>query len=548
MEGADSTNAMFDTGGPLLGASEKTITFEPMEVDFNQENETLLNCDGQNPVGDELLSKANAQKANIFKPSSIAIPVFYFTLGFLMTFPRLAIRLYLRDHLGASPGQQAIVFSVVMGMPWNLKVFIGFLSDTKPIRGLRRKPYMFIGTFVCATAWILLGLWPQESLAIGWMCMLLFLGVLGMIVGDVMADALVVERVKFEAIKGSIQAQCWMLRFGGGLSGLLSAGWLLEYGHVHPKSIFFITGFIPLITLLPSVYLLKDERVITRGSQMTQSKEKLWALWDALQTKNIWAPMLFLYAFACTPNASDAFANFLLGPLEFTASTLTYLGAVGMASQLVGAHVYKKYLSDVNWHKLFFITLCAGCALSASQLILVARLNVKVGIPDAVFAFGDEIVNDVIVFILQMPTLIMCAALCPKGIEGVLYALMVCVNNIALSVGGAISAALIDSLGITNTNFDRLFELIVITSLSTLLPILFIPLTPKSSKECQEAAEAMEINGPGNGDGSLIGPTRKSLKKSKLGGGLVVAILTIGLLFSIIESGYKLAEGTRDED
>ena len=124
-------------------------------------------------------------------------------------------------------------------MPWNLKVFIGFLSDTKPIRGLRRKPYMFIGTFVCATAWILLGLWPQESLAIGWMCMLLFLGVSGMIVGDVMADALVVERVKFEAIKGSIQAQCWMLRFGGGLSGLLSAGWLLEYGHVHPKSIFF---------------------------------------------------------------------------------------------------------------------------------------------------------------------------------------------------------------------------------------------------------------------------------------------------------------------
>ena len=53
-----------------------------------------------------------------------------------------------------------------------------------------------------------------------------------------------------------------------------------------------------------------------------------------------------------------------------------------------------------------------------------------------------------------MPTLVMCAALCPKGIEGVLYALMVCVNNIALSVGGAISAALTESLGITNNNFD----------------------------------------------------------------------------------------------
>lgn len=223
-----------------------------------------------------------------------------------------------------------------------------------------------------------------------------------------------------------------------------------------------------------------------------------------------------------------------------------------MAVAQVGAHRNANHHMVLqngteNWHKLFFVTLCAGCALSASQLILVARLNVQVGIPDVVFAFGDEIVNDVIAFILQMPTLVMCAALCPKGIEGVLYALMVCVNNIALSVGGAISAALTESLGITNSNFDRLFDLIVITSLSSLLPILLIPLTPKSSKECEEAAEAMEANGP-TGDNSLIGPTRKSLTKSKFGGALIVGILSVGLLFSIIEAGIKLSPGPKDED
>ena len=99
----------------------KTINFEPMEIGYDgQESQTLLEND------QTLESKNNAMKSNIFRVDSIAIPVFYFTLGFLLSFPKLAIRFFLRDHIGATPGQQALVFSVVMGMPWNLKVFIGF--------------------------------------------------------------------------------------------------------------------------------------------------------------------------------------------------------------------------------------------------------------------------------------------------------------------------------------------------------------------------------------------------------------------------------------
>ena len=552
---SDTTDTMTAGLGSDGAVEERTISFEPMEIGY--EEESLLNEGAED--SSSVRANASAMKANIFRVDSIAIPVFYFTLGLLMKLPYLPLRIFLRDHIHATPGQQALVFAVVMGMPWNLKVFIGFLSDTTPIRGQRRKPYMFLGTAVCSSCWMLMGMWGP-GVTMGLLVLFLFFGVLGMIIGDVMADALVVERVKHEVKKGSIQTSVWMLRFSGGIVGFLASGRLMEYGNVHPQTIFFITGLVPLLTLLPSVYLLHDERIVVRGTQKEQMTEKMYILWDTLQTKNIWMPMLFLYSFASTPNAGDAFSNFLLGPLGFTESEYSYLLTVGMLSQLVGAYIYKRWLGEIGWHKLFLVTLVTGSALSATQLILVARLNVQWGIPDMVFAFGDEIVNDVVAFILQMPTLIMCAALCPKGIEGVLYALMVCVNNVALSTGGAISGAITDALGITSTNFDGLFTLVLITSLSSLLPILLIPFTPKSAKECEEAALLMERTATDGGT-SLARPRRNSgdkslieeadratprdalqeLKRSKLGGGAVVFALVVGFIFSIADTAWKLS-------
>ena len=138
-----------------------------------------------------------------------------------------------------------------------------------------------------------------------------------------------------------------------------------------------------------------------------------------------------------------------------------------------------------------------------------------------------------------------------------MYALMVCVNNVALSTGGAISGAITDGLGITSTNFDGLFTLVVITSLSSLLPILLIPFTPKSAKECEDAALLMErTDGTSlarprrnSGDKSLIEEADRTtpraapqvLKRSKLGGGAVVFALIVGFIFSIADTAWKLS-------
>jgi hypothetical protein len=128
---------------------------------------------------------------------NIVIPIFYFALGFGQKVTFVASRQYLRRVLNLSPANQGLILDVIVQIPWSLKLFYAFASDTLPINGQRRKPYMFIGVTCCTLAWMLLGVIhpsPNTSLT----CVLMFLATFGLLMSDVMADALVVEKVALE--------------------------------------------------------------------------------------------------------------------------------------------------------------------------------------------------------------------------------------------------------------------------------------------------------------------------------------------------------------
>jgi hypothetical protein len=137
---------------------------------------------------------------------------------------------------------------------------------------------------------------------------------------------------------------------------------------------------------------------------------------------------------------------------------------------------------------------------------------------------------------------------------------MTVVNNIALSVGGSLSAALADAFGITLENFENLWALTLFTSLSTLIPIILIPMVPEGVEDCEESADAVDEStgeAGGENEGSMIGEMRrmrrassggqvKNIARSKTGGALFLTVLFVGLLYSIINAGIMLAGGEND--
>ncbi|CAM9938722.1 unnamed protein product, partial [Phaeothamnion confervicola] len=73
-----------------------------------------------------------------------------------------------------------------------------------------------------------------------------------------------------------------------------------------------------------------------------------------------------------------------------------------------------------------------------------------------------------------MPTLVLAARLCPPGVEGTLFALLMSVYNGGSALGSELGALLTRALGVTDSNFTNLGLLVVICNLSSLLPLPFL--------------------------------------------------------------------------
>ena len=79
-----------------------------------------------------------------------------------------------------------------------------------------------------------------------------------------------------------------------------------------------------------------------------------------------------------------------------------------------------------------------------------------------------------------MPLIVLGAAVCPKGIEGTLYAFLMSLTEIGGIIGDLLSTLLTSSLGVDDSNFANLWILILICNIWSLIPISLLFLVPKN--------------------------------------------------------------------
>jgi hypothetical protein len=82
-----------------------------------------------------------------------------------------------------------------------------------------------------------------------------------------------------------------------------------------------------------------------------------------------------------------------------------------------------------------------------------------------------------------MPILVMSAKLCPDHVEGTVYALTCCVNNIASQVAGNFSAWLATGYGITLSDFTSLWKLHLTVVCLSVVPLAVVWMTPERPGE-----------------------------------------------------------------
>jgi folate/biopterin transporter len=440
----------------------------------------LISSSGLSKVKDSVTEKiffGNEPSAEL-----IAILIVYFVQG-ILGLARLAVSFFLKDELGLSPAQVSALLGIV-ALPWIIKPVFGFVSDGLPIFGYRRRPYLVLSGILGTISWISLATIVHTSWAA---TIAIALGSLSVAVSDVIVDSLVVERARSEsqAEAGSLQSLCWGASAVGGLITAYFSGMLLE--HFTTRTVFGITASFPLI--VSAVAWLIAESPVSKEANETNNtdsptfKHQLGQLRKAVTQKAIWLPTAFVFIWQATPTADSAFFFFTTNELHFAPEFLGRVRLVTSIASLVGIWIFQRFLKTVPFRAIFGWSTVLSSVLGMTMLLLVTHANRALGIDDHWFSLGDSLILTVMGQIAYMPVLVLAARLCPSGVEATLFALLMSVSNLAGLLSYEFGAVLMHWLGITETNFNALWVLVVITNLSTLLPLPFLNWLPAADPQ-----------------------------------------------------------------
>lgn len=457
----------------------------------------LISSSGLSKVKDSVKEKVFfGQEPSI---ELVAILTVYFVQG-ILGLARLAVSFFFKDELGLSPAEVSSLMGIV-AIPWIIKPVFGFISDGLPIFGYRRRPYLILSGILGAAAWASLATVVHTPMAaVG----AIALSSLSVAVSDVIVDSLVVERARVEsqAEAGSLQSLCWGTSAVGGLITAYFSGWLLE--HFTTRTVFWITATFPLIVSAVA-WLIAETPVSTSAqadgkkySNWTTVKTQIGQLRSAISQKAIWLPTAFIFIWQGTPTADAAFFFFTTNELGFEPEFLGRVRLVTSIASLVGVWVFQRFLKSVPFRVIFGWSTVLSAVLGMSMLLLVTHANRTLGIDDRWFSLGDSLVLTVMGQIAYMPILVLAARLCPPGVEATLFALLMSVSNLASVFSYQFGALMMRWFGITQDNFDLLWLLVVITNVSTLLPLPFLQWLPagEETKTAEQALPTLEADTP----------------------------------------------------
>ncbi len=413
----------------------------------------------------------------------LAILCVYFVQG-VLGLARLAVSFFLKDDLGLSPAQVGALMGIA-AIPWMIKPFLGLLSDSLPIFGYRRRSYLILSGLMGSLSWIFLGT-SVNNAQTAMACLLMTS--LSVALSDVIVDSLVVERSRKEMIAkaGSLQSLTWgFSALGGLITAYLSGSLLQQFGN---QTVFLITAIFPLFVALVAVLVVELPVSLTPSLSFSQGvspevKNQFKSIWSTIRQKSILLPTLFVFLWQATPSADSAFFFFTTNELGFEPEFLGRVRLVTSLAALVGIFVYQKYLKSVSFRHILGWSMVLSTLLGLTSLILVTHANRTLGIDDYWFSLGDSLILTVMGQIAFMPVLVLSARLCPDGIEATFFALLMSIWNLAGLLSHEFGALLTQLLGVTETNFDRLWLLVLVTNLSSLLPFPLLGWLPQGDPQ-----------------------------------------------------------------
>ena len=152
-------------------------------------------------------------------------------------------------------------------------------------------------------------------------------------------------------------------------------------------------------------------------------------LWKAVRQPDIFKPALFIFVIGATPDYGGALTFFYEKKLKFSADQFAFLDVLGYVCAILSTIMYRKFFKHWSFRKVFAVGLIASFLAEQTLFLLVTHYNRVVGIPDITFAAMERVALTFVNEFLLLPMVVMGARICPKHVEGSLYALLMSISN-----------------------------------------------------------------------------------------------------------------------
>lgn len=308
----------------------------------------------------------------------------------------------------------------------------------------------------------------------------------GAAIADVTVDALVAQNsITNPPLASDMQSLCGFSSSFGALIGFSISGLL-----VHSLGSQGALGLlsIPSVLVFSAGILLKESRVTDFDYKQVHRKfyKATQSMGVTLKCPEVWRPCVYIYvslnlSLDIQGGMFYWYTDRLMGP-AFSEGLIGLIYAIASVGSLLGVLLYQSALKDCNFRSMLLWGQVLSSLAGMLDLVLVTRLNMKIGIPDYIFAVIDNGVSQMVGQLKWLPLLVLCSKLCPPGIEGTFYALLMSLQNAGLLMSAWCGGLLLHMLNVTRTNFSNLWVAVLIRNVSRLLPLMLLFLVPESDQ------------------------------------------------------------------
>ncbi|XP_024930459.3 probable folate-biopterin transporter 6 [Ziziphus jujuba] len=412
--------------------------------------------------------------------------VYGLSQGFSGSFFKVVTDYYWKDVQKVQPSVVQLYIGLYY-IPWVMKPVWGILTDVFPVKGYRRRPYFVLAGVLGVASSLMVALNGNLSAVTA----LIFLvgATAAMAIADVTIDACIAKNsIEIRSLASDLQSLCAFCSSAGALVGYSTSGFFVH--HLGAQGALGVLAIPPvLVTVLG--FMIYEERTTRLPSQKKRAVGKVVVavkgMYKTIKFPQVWKPSLYMYlSLALSLSTHEGMFYWYTDPKAGPAFSQEFMGiiyAIGAMASIVGVLIYHKTLKDYPFRTLIFFSQLLYSISGMLDLIFIFRWNLGLGIPDSFFVIMEECVSRIVSRLRWMPMIVLSTRLCPLGIEGTFFALLMCIDSL-----GALSAKwgggmLLHLLRVTRSDFSNLWLVVFIRNVlrfSTLCLIFLVPTADQS--------------------------------------------------------------------